>query len=413
MKPQGSDRLILAKWILPVSKPPLKDGAIWIRRGRIAAVGRYSDLGVPRSVEILDLGSSIVLPGLVNAHTHLEYSCLKGRIAPARKYFDWLVQMVELKRGLSRPEMEQGILAGVRELIRCGTALVADVTNTGLAARALQRSGLRGIIFFELVGESSLKAFFATKRALSASAPRFRIRPSPHAPHTVPGYLLHEMAQYQKKTRALTSIHLSESEEEMNWIRGREGPMNRLIASEMLRSSAYLGRRLSPVAYLKQYGLLNRRVLCVHCVHLDASDADILKKASCFVALCPRSNVHAGAGRAPVEQLIRRGIPLCIGTDSLASNTDLDLWNEMRAVKKLFPFLPHAFILRVATLNGAGALGFASSHGSIEPGKTAHFIYAPALPATLRDPYQFLFEEDIHEFVHEPAGLHPDDPVQS
>ncbi|MBI1883596.1 MAG: amidohydrolase family protein [Chlamydiae bacterium] len=393
-------KMIRAQWIVPISRPPIQDGALLIHRDRILQVCKATSLikNYPK-VLIEDLGSSMVLPPLVNAHTHLEYSCLKGKIKPSQKFTDWLEQMMTLRHLLTPEEMIRGIQNTVKSLKKTGTGLIGEVTNTGLAAPILQKEGLRGSIFYELVGNNStLKDYFKIEKKLRREAPSFKIAPACHAPHTVPEKLLLEMRSHLNKTKAITSIHLAESLEETEWIQHHQGPFAKLFEPfPKLSKNSKLGQGLGAIEYLQKHHFLNPRVLCVHCVDPLPREIQKLKKIHCPVVLCPRSNLYTGAGIAPLKKLISARIPLALGTDSLASNTDLDLWNEMRALKNLFPFLSYPIILRMATLNGAQALGFGKEYGSLERGKKARFIYVQTESQKIKDPLSFLIEESHEE----------------
>lgn len=405
--------ILRAQWVLPIRQPSIHDGAVVIENGRISKVGKAKKILKENKGEIEDLGETILLPGLVNAHTHLEYSCLKGKIKPKKEFIDWLTSMIEFKSKLSKKEIFDGIKKNIFSLKQSGTVLLGEVTNTGFSTKILEQNGFSGNIFFELVGNVSFEDFLKKKNKLEKEAPSFRIVPACHAPHTVPSKLLHEIKDYLRKNKLLTSIHLAESKEEVQWIKNLIGPFSRLIQNEQLLNQPGMGKGLSPVEYLFKNDFLSSKVLCVHCVQSSPDDIRILKKKCCSIALCPRSNIYTGAGHAPLQKFLKFKIPLCLGTDSLASNTDLDLWNEMRALKKLFPFLPLPYILRMATLNGAQALGFGKTHGSIESGKTGPLIFVKTKSKKIRDPYLFLFKEKNETFHRYDFKICASDPIQS
>jgi cytosine/adenosine deaminase-related metal-dependent hydrolase len=402
-------KIIRAQWILPITRPPIHDGAIAIKQGKIYKVGSTSEIIKEIKAPLHDLGSSIFLPGLVNAHTHLEYSCLKDRIPAQKRFQDWICKMVDIKKTLKEKEILRGMLKGVRDLKDSGTLLVGEITNTGLSAQALGNAGLAGVIFYELVGQSRFEDFIHIKSRLRKEAPSFQISPACHAPHSVPPFLLDQLVQYLKKSRHLTSMHIAESKEEVEWIKNKKGPFSNLIHKKELLENSNFGRGWNPMGYLKKKKLLSRRLLGVHGVYLNLADIKKIRQARSFLCICPRSNQYTGTGKAPIKKFLNHQIPLCLGTDSLASNEDLNLWNEMRALKKFFPFLPYPFILRMATLNGARALGFGQTHGSIERGKKACLIYIKTGSKRILDPYKYLIEENHEELTH----LWPNDSFQS
>jgi cytosine/adenosine deaminase-related metal-dependent hydrolase len=402
-------KIIRAQWLLPISRPPIKDGAILIEGNRILNIGASSTILRRFKAPLQDLGSVILLPGLVNAHSHLEYSCLKDKIKPKKNFKDWIVEIVELKKKIKDEQILKGIFSSIRDLQKSGTVLLGETTNTGLSINALKRSGLSGTIFYELVGNNPFEDYLKIEKKFPETS-SLRISVSCHAPHSVPHSLISEVGRYLRKTRKTSSIHLGESLAEVQWIKEKKGPFSKLIHKESLIQNPDLGKKLGPFEYLKKKRFLNAKILCVHCIHLSQNEMEGLRKCSCFVALCPRSNAYTGAGKAPVKKFISLQVPLCLGTDSLASNEDLDLWKEMKTLKKFFPFLSYHFILRMATLNGARALGFEKTHGSIEPGKKASFIYIKTDAKKILNPYKYLFEKNHAEIHSYPSSLWANDP---
>ncbi len=392
--------ILLSQWILPVCKPPIQDGAIVLENGKISDVGEAKKiLKENPKLEVEDLGPSILLPGLVNAHTHLEYSCLYEQIKPQKNFSGWLLEIIQLKKNISKNQIVLGIQKHIISLKKLGIILVGEVTNTGLAAPLLEEQKLSGNIYYELVGDCSFQEYLNTEKKLKEEAPSFHISPACHAPHTVPLDILKKVKAYIHQKRLYTSIHLSESMDENKWIQKLNGSFSDLIQTKALLQNPFFGKGLSPTQYLYKNNFLSPKVLCVHCAHPLPQDFSLLKKTGSYIALCPRSNQYTGTGLPPIKKLLKYKILLCLGTDSLASNDDLDLWNEMRFFKKHFPFLTLPFILRMATLHGAHALGFGNEYGSIEKGKKAKLIFIKTGKKQVQDPYQFLMAEK-HEIFH-------------
>ncbi len=392
--------ILLSQWILPIHKPPIQNGAIILENGKIVNIGKTKKiLKENPKLNVEDLGQSILLPGLVNAHTHLEYSCLHKQIKPQKKFIHWLSEIIELKKNISKNQIISGIQEHITALKKSGVILVGEVTNTGFAAPYLEEQKLSGNIYYELVGDCSFQEYLNSEKKLKKEAPSFHISPACHAPHTVPLDILKKVKAYTHEKKLYTSIHLSESMDENLWIQNLKGSFSGFIQNKALLKNPFFGKELTPIQYLSKNNFLSPQILCVHCAHTLPRDFSILKRKNSYIALCPRSNKYTGAGLAPIKKLLEYKIPLCLGTDSLASNDNLDLWSEMRFLKKHFPFLSLPFILRMATLHGAHALGFGNEYGSIEKGKKAKFIFIKTGLKKIQDPYQFLMAEK-HEIFH-------------
>ncbi len=390
--------ILTARRILPISAPPLLDGALVIRDGVIHAVGPAAALIRDFPDEPCEvLKGAILLPGLVNAHTHLELTGLHGRLPLGRSFIEWVAALLAL-----RPELDAAFLAasaseGAATLLRSGVTCVADITTSGASLGPLKALGLRGIVFQEVLGldpdqaPQRLSAARAALRSLAAEASGslLSVGLSPHAPYSVSEPLLEGCADLQRRTPFPTTTHLAESPDEVAYIGLGLGP----IASELL---PLVGRTApshqvcgeSPVAFLTRFGLLSERLLAVHAVHVGGSDLKLLKAHGVALAICPRSNHHLRVGSAPLPRYLASRLRVGLGTDSLASNETLSLWDEMRFALTLYggAVTPQQ-LMTMATIGGAAALGMEAEIGSLGPGKRADLVALALDDLGESDPY--------------------------
>jgi cytosine/adenosine deaminase-related metal-dependent hydrolase len=376
-------RIHRAAWVLPIAGPPIRDGWVAVDDARIVEVG-CSD---PSTT----LARTVILPGLVNAHVHLELSWMRGRVPPGDRMPAWAERLIALRRAEEQAGSDS-IVEAIDEARACGTALVGDVTNTLTSCGPLARGPLSAAIFFELIGFGQADAERTVDDAEQRLAaigddPRVRATIVPHAPYSVSPSLFRAIARAAGDRPV--SVHLGESPEEIHFLRDGSGPWRELLEKLDAWSDAWTPPACGPVEYLDRLGLLNERLLAVHAVQLTDDELRHLASAGATVVTCPRSNRWTGVGDPPVERFFRAGVHVAIGTDSLASVEDLNLFEEMAAVRRLAPSVPARWILESATLTGARALGFDSDLGSIAAGKRAELI-AVRIPAGVDDVEEYL-----------------------
>lgn len=391
-----------AAWILPISDPPIRDGWVAVDRDRIVAIGKRGSLD--RMVE-RDLGSVALLPGLVNAHTHLELSYLGGSVPPAFDFVTWVRAIVAARRQQSDAnavEILQHVNRGIEESVRAGTALVGDISNTLVTIEPLARSPLAAVVFYELLGFDPSAADELVERArlqLDAWPRSDRVRTSlaAHAPYSVAPLLLRAIHQASNRDPfARCSIHLSESIEEVEFIKTGRGPWRSFLEELGVWNPSWVAPGVSPVQYLDENGFLDARVLAVHGVQMSSSDLARLAARGVTLVTCPRSNSHTGAGTPPLEAFYAAGVRVAVGTDSLASAPDLSVLAELATMRAVAPSVPASALLESATRHGAHALGFDSEYGSIEPGKRARLLAVAVPPGT----------DDVEEYLV--SGIHPE-----
>lgn len=371
----------VSRWVLPVSGPPIGEGAVLVAGGRIQAVGSASDLLAGFQGRVCDHGSGAILPGLVNCHTHLEFSALAGRVPPQERWEDWLELTLTAFSSLSHQEKGTGILQGIAALKNSGTALVGEISNSGETFAFLEAAALDYHLFLECLGFdlSALDRleeafpFFASAQALENPY----ISAAAHAPYSVSPALFRRIAQWNRARLRPQSVHLDESPVERDFLARGDGFFKDLLESRGRWAPDFSPPGMSPAAYLDSLNFWGPDTLAVHGTWLSAADCRVLAHSRTWVVLCPRANLYTAAGAPPVPELLAAGVPLALGTDSLAGNHDLNLWGEMLWLYKKFHQFPGALWLRLGTLHGAHALKREKDLGSLEPGKKAALGFIP------------------------------------
>lgn len=388
-------KVFRADWVLPISDEPRADGWIGIDGGRIVAVGEAASPVPPGAI---DLGSVAILPGLVNAHTHLELSHLEGTIPRTSQFVEWIRQVIRLRQDYPDPR-DARIVGAAREAIEqaraAGTALVGDISNTLVTQPLLAEAGLPGVVFYELLGFNRTDADRAVEDARTAlgrltAVPDVKTTLAAHAPYSVSRGLFDAIrADLESRGEEASSVHLGESAEEVQFLRDGTGALREQLEAMGRWVPDWEPPGCSPVEYLDRLGFLGRGVLVVHGVQLTGSELDRLRALGATVVSCPRSNEHVGVGLPPLEAFYAMDVNVAFGTDSLASVGDLNLFSELAVARGVAPRVPAGRLLESATLCGARALGFGEELGSIDVGKRASLI-AVRMPDRVDDVEEFL-----------------------
>jgi cytosine/adenosine deaminase-related metal-dependent hydrolase len=385
-----------ARWVVPIAGEPIRDGFVtvddsWQIQG-VSATGPEHALW---------LGRVVLLPALVNAHTHIELSFLHGRVPASAAFNDWVTTLMSVRRASAADPFAGPILDAARHAIEqakaTGTGLVGDVSNSLATVALLRDAGLPARVFHELTGFNlpDVPGRIAEARravdAARAAADDVRIGLAPHAPYSVSPELFKAIrSDVDAHPHPVTTVHLGESAQEVQFLRDGTGPARAMLERLGVWTDAWQPPGGSPVEYLADLGFLDARTLVVHGVQFGGDDLARLKTIGATLVSCPRSNVHVGAGSPPLEDFYASGVDVAIGTDSLASAPDLNMFNELAEARRIAPRVPARRLLESATLIGARALGFERDFGSIEAGKRARFAVVRLPPRRVPDVEEYL-----------------------
>jgi cytosine/adenosine deaminase-related metal-dependent hydrolase len=386
--------LLRARTVLPVCAPPIDDGAVLVRGGHIEAVGKFSELSGADPGDVVDLGHAILLPGLINAHCHLDYTGMAGQLRPARHFSDWIKAIVALKSGWSYTDYAESWLKGAKMLLRTGTTTVVDIEAVPeLLPEVVTATPLRVVSCLELL---SVRSRQTARQMVQAAVEKLGTLPgeppglSPHAPYSTSPELLRAAAVAARERGWLLTTHVAESEDEFEMFQVGRGSMFDWLKPQRDLSDCGQG---TPVAYLARHGVLSPHFLAVHANYLAPGDAALLALAGASVVHCPGSHAFFGHQKFPLNELIKTGVNLCLGTDSLATmpvkrneTAELNLFSEMRRLAENYPALKPQRILAMTTMNAAHAIGRPTELGRLAPGSCADLIAVPR--GKTRDPYQ-------------------------
>lgn len=374
-----------AQWVLPVDTPAIHHGTVAVAHGRIAYVGPRAAAPAGEDVE---LGASVLIPGLVNAHTHLELTAMRGFLEDL-EFHAWIRQLVTARRAvLTRDMMLDAARLGIVEGLSAGITTYGDTCDSGVSFDAMLEAGVRGIMYQEVFGPAPATcddALRELKAKVEALQPRqtslVRIGVSPHAPYTVSDRLFAATARYAIQARLPMAIHIAESDSEQRLVVHGHGPFADALVKRGIRVEE---RARSPIQLLRGLRVLDAQPLLIHCVRADANDIHAIAASGCSVAHCPASNAKLGHGVAPVTNFLEAGIPVGLGSDSVASNNRMNVLAEawlaalqQRARVGRPDAITAARALRLATIGGARALGIDDEVGSLEVGKAADLAAFP------------------------------------
>jgi cytosine/adenosine deaminase-related metal-dependent hydrolase len=369
-------RRLAARWLIPVQGPPIERGALLIgSTGRILEIGPDAGVSRPGDIPAERFDDAVILPGLINTHTHLELTGFEEQLSE-REFTAWIRRLRELKATRSSAEYVEAARRGLAACFAAGVTSVADTGDSGAVIKALVAAGGSGVAYQEVFGPDPGQAEESLAR-LQASIDELRplvtgrvsIGVSPHAPYTVSGRLFRAVADWARSERLPVAVHVAESPAESRFLLQGAGPFAEAWRARGIPLPSSAGR--TPIRWLAEHGVLSHQTLCIHAVQLEGPDVGRLAESGAAVAHCPLSNRAHGHGDAPLEVLLERGIRVGLGTDSVVSVGRLDLLAEARASGKLVPSLSADDLIELCTLGGARALGLDSQTGSLVPGKWA------------------------------------------
>jgi aminodeoxyfutalosine deaminase len=356
-------RLHKAKWVMVEPEVWIENGMVEVTSGRISDVGKAH-----AGVDVHDHGSGVILPALINAHTHLSLSVLSGRIKPGIGFVDWVKELIQARTAFSPQDILSAAIQAADVVKQTGTGLVAEVGPWEPGAESMARAGLEGIVFMEMLGNCpTLPDLPENRNGLSFSY-------AGHALHTTAPETLRAVQAAAAKRSRVCTFHLAESGAETEFLSTGAGSWAELLRSREIDFADWDLKSERPVARAERLGLLSPGTLAVHCLDVDRTEVNVLACSGASICVCARSNL-ALHGRLPlIEAFLDAGMNVALGTDSLASSPSLNLFEEMAFVAEFYPGLRPEMILAVASRNGAKALR-RSDLGSIKPGQTAQLIF--------------------------------------
>lgn len=337
----------------------------------------FSPEPVSNDVNIIDHGPGIIMPALVNAHTHFELSALKGKVSFCRGFNGWVRELLQQRERCTIDLLKQSAQKAMEDAAATGTFFAGEISTLGITRDVFLNSDLCGIWFQEYLGSE-----FTLNSALSRSSVCSKVMckelsMAGHAPHTTSPEFLRILKQKAKNANLPFSIHVAESSDETQFICSGNGSWADFLTERGIDYSAWPLPSRSPVQYLKDMDLLDPQTIAVHLLNVDIEDIEIIAKTGAKSVLCPRSNYNLHNNLPDIPLLLEHGLKPALGTDSLASTETLNMFDEMAFVASHFPQINPSDILAMATINGADALGYGKIAGTLEKGKQADFIYVP------------------------------------
>lgn len=388
-------RTYTARWIFPVESAPIEGGVVTVQEGLIAHVG----LPDGRAIDV-DYGDAAILPGFVNAHTHLELSALEGD-APGvvEDQVEWLGRVIRQRGDGGIAGLSANVSTNLRAAIAAGTTALADTTTAGLSWPALAAAPIRSVVFAEVIGlrpargEQTLAEALGWLGSVEATA---QTRPglSPHAPYSTAGGVYARAAAIGVPL----STHLAELPEELELLRTRGGRLRGFLEALGAWDEGWEAAGATSGEYLFRSSMAGADVLVAHGTYLDPSIFALLRPEGgprLAVAYCPRTTARFGHGPHPYRALRAAGAVVCLGTDSLASTSTLSILDEARDLRRRDPGLPGAALLRMATLDGAWALRLDDVAGSLRVGKSADMAVVALPGRDAADPHALVLESDL------------------
>ena len=392
-----------APWVLPVVGSGIENGAVAVQDGRITAVGHFAEIiRANKDARLIDHPDSVLMPGLVNGHTHLELSHLSFLSQqPAPLSFTSRIENMLAERvkfgfdPAALAQIEQAAQKALQQQEQDGVVAICDISNSGLdlspdfAGRIFCFKEYLGLRIDEL--ETALQRLEGEGEQLCTG----------HAPYSTHPELLQALKQRSSRTGSIFPIHVAETRAETEMISQGRGEMQQFLERRGFWDGFFQPTAIDnsgSVRYLEQLGILDSNTLCVHCIDVTAAEIDLLQAAGSRVCLCPGSNRYLGVGKAPLVEYLAKGILPGLGTDSLSSNPEISIWREMHLLAEDHPEVDPEDILTIATLGGAESLGLADVLGSLEPGKEAAML-AVRLPGQVQDCASL-----IEQLVHHGSG---------
>jgi aminodeoxyfutalosine deaminase len=389
--------ILRAKYVMPSSHEVFENGAVRIVNDEIMDVGEFQRVAQGHGVPIHDLGDVALLPGFINAHTHLELGGLAGKIPRPASFTDWIRQVIA-QRPTDRDAVQRAVAAGAEESLRAGTTTLVDITGTGHSLAPLMASPIRKRVHFETLGfdEERSRESLRTLRARLSDAGEDALTTvgvSPHAPYSTSETLYRECVRMQAEDGLPMCSHVAETVEEEEFVRDGTGPFADLLRSLGVDLNDWSPKGVTPVQYLHKLGFFRSSPLLVHGNYIRDEDIPILRDLNVTVVFCPRSHAYFGHSDHPFEKLFALGINIALGTDSLASTPSLSMLDEMRFVVETMPHVSPERVLTLAMLNGAKTMKVRAKIGGLRSGWKADIVAVRIPSGASRVPERILSDE--------------------
>lgn len=382
-----------AGWVVSDPWTVISNGYVLVESGKIRETGKYGKKSpTTENYPLFDHGSGALIPALVNTHTHLELSCFKDKISCKQGFGRWVRDLLDLRKNSTTAEMTAGAKLGLSELLDAGTGAICEISSLGITSEITADSGIHGLWCREFLGNLTA-GLDAEPTKLSGN---IKASLAGHAPHTTSPELVTHLKQVSDGLNLPFSIHIAESDEEMEFISTGRGSWADFLLSRGIDFSSWGLPARSPVTYMDSLGILDRRTIVVHVLQADEADLAILAQHRSKVCLCPRSN-QALHGQLPdIPAMLTRGIRPCLGTDSLASTPTLDLFDEMAFIAANYNSIEPLQILRMATINGAAAVNRIKT-GVIVRGVDPNMVYVPVNSSRKLQLLESIVNKDFNE----------------
>jgi cytosine/adenosine deaminase-related metal-dependent hydrolase len=382
MSASADEQVLTARWVFPATAPPVPGGIVTIRGGRIVSIATAGN----RTADV-DFGNAAIIPGLVNAHTHLDLAGMRNAIAPSPDFVGWLRGVIDHRHKRSAEQARREVHAGLDECLRFGTTLIGDIASSGLSWDALAQAPVWAVCFREVLGLNASRVSTTWVELGNwvedhPDTPTCRAGVSPHAPYSVHKTMIEACARLWP-----VCIHLAETTAERDLLDSHSGSLVPLLRDLGVWDPSGLAPSFDWVVWKTS------RAPAVLLAHGNYLSPKTRIPANTTVVYCPRTHAAFGHPPHPFRELLARGVRVALGTDSLASSPDLDLLAEARFLSRQFPEFPGSDLLRMATIHGATALGFGDISGSLEPGKSADLIVVPLPNRDAMDPHSLLFAD--------------------
>ncbi len=391
--------IIKSKYLIPINQAPIENAALVLDENQILDMGFFSKLKKKfPSLAIKDFSDYIIMPGFINCHSHLELSCLRNKVKPKHSFTDWLQEIVGLKSQLTQEEICLGIQAGIDELVKWGVVAVGDISSDYLSYQELVKTKLIGRVYGEFIAvnpadiESRLNKLAEAMTQTSGSQKRIKPGISPHSTYTLCPQAFHTITDYIKKNAYHSAIHVGESREEQLFFNKRQGKLFEFINNIYPVSDEIQSK--NPLSYLYSSDYLPKNSMVIHLNILTNDEISILKAMNLSVIHCPLSHDFFQHPPFQMNALLENGINLALGTDSLASNSQLNFFAEMRQLEKTFSFLSPEEIIKMATINGAKALQLQKGLGEIQK-NCPHFLIGVRFSDKTSDPFKAVLDNKL------------------